>query len=236
MIGHLNVSNSLRDINEQERNKYRERERWGSAPPPGMMTCHLFASEGRRHGNESRRRLQFLRLLLLLLLLLLDLLSSVVLFQYLMGDFFVFDIVSSFLLLLLLCLSGFIIFRGKFASPGFFPNERSCEGGERGGGGGGGGGGEGGGGRGGRGLKGGKGGVHVTMVKLTRWSERWRLNSDNQKREETTGQRTEEIDEKGKQTNGRINESTNRWHQKQQNDKSTRRGDFLLIFLVILSC
>ena len=27
MIGHLNVSNSLRDINEQERNKYRERER-----------------------------------------------------------------------------------------------------------------------------------------------------------------------------------------------------------------
>jgi len=25
MIGHLNVSNSLRDINEQERNKYRER-------------------------------------------------------------------------------------------------------------------------------------------------------------------------------------------------------------------
>lgn len=55
MIGHLNVSNSLRDMNEQERNKYRERERWGSAPPPGMMTCHLFASEGRRHGNANLR-------------------------------------------------------------------------------------------------------------------------------------------------------------------------------------
>ena len=70
MIGHLNVSNSLRDINEQERNKYRERERWGSAPL-GMMTCHLFASEGRRYGNESRQRRPIFKLLLFINVLLL---------------------------------------------------------------------------------------------------------------------------------------------------------------------
>lgn len=46
MIGHLNVSNSLRDMNEQERNKYRERERWGSAPPPWNDDVSLVCIRG----------------------------------------------------------------------------------------------------------------------------------------------------------------------------------------------